>query len=414
MIDLFVKNLKYLILILSLLLISCNYNKDERLQPSKLNSKFTFDISKTFKQYVDYSQKLIAMARVDLNQNNKLENSIISQNQIISWNSPFILNIDARQCPGEKKGILLIHGLSDSPFTTRTMAEYFNDKCFIVYSILLTGHGTRPGDLLEVSYEDWVSQVEYGVNELAKEADKIYLGGYSTGGALAVNYILSNPKQKIAAFIGLVPALNLDFIAAFAPILKYFKDYLDIHQDQDVVKYESFTTNAASQIYLLSKEIQKKLDKDNSALKDTKIFAALTYEDTTINAEKTLQTIINNSNPDNRHIIVYHQNELPKNLINQKNIYPFNSTIETEKILNLAHVSLAHRAKNEWYGKNGQYRNCLHYDYEDQNYDLCQSSQDIYYGEVTDANLKKGIVARLSYNPFMDQLLEDLSNFLDI
>lgn len=119
---------------------------------------------------------MIKSARTDLNSAKK--------EQIISWNSPFILDIDDKKCIGKKKGILVIHGLSDSPFTSRDIANYFNQNCFTVYSILLTGHGTRPGDLLKISYKDWIKQVEYGVKELAKKVDKIYISGFSTGGAL--------------------------------------------------------------------------------------------------------------------------------------------------------------------------------------------------------------------------------------
>ncbi len=380
--------------------------QEERLQSSGVNSEFNFDTGKTFEEYVNYSQKIIRLGRVDLNSAN--------EDEIVSWNSPFILNPNDKNCfKNNKKGILLIHGLSDSPFTTRTMANYFSKNCFTVYSILLTGHGTRPGDLLKVSYKDWVKQVEYGVKELSKKADKIYLGGFSAGGALAVNYALSNPAKEIDGIIALSPAFNLDGIAALAPIAKYFKKYTSVYEDKNFVKYESFTINAAAQIYLLTKEIAKKLKESNVALQNTGMFVALTYEDHTINPEKTLNTIVSNTNPDKRHIILYHKYDLPEEIINQKNLYPIKSSIVENKIFDLAHISLPNDSKNIWYGKDGKYRSCLHY-YGDKDYALCQSSNDVYYGEITKDNLNRGLVVRLSYNPFIEQLFIDLGNFLEI
>lgn len=403
----FTKYSSLLVVVIFFIPLSSCTHKEERLKVSGVNSKFNFDTSKTFSEYISYSRKIIASGRVNLNSDNK--------DKIIAWNSPFTTRPNIRNCStNNKKGILLIHGLTDSPYITRTMAGHFSKNCFTVYSILLAGHGTRPGDLLDVSYKDWVKQVEYGVKELSKEADKIYLGGFSTGGALAVNYVLSNPLKKIAGIIALSPALNLDTIASLSPVVKYFKKYNSTYEDKDLVKYESFAMNAAAQIYLLTKRISKKLKNNNKPLKNTPIFAALTYEDKTINAEKTLDTLLNNTSSKKRHIVVYHQYDLPINMTNHKNLYQIQSTIKKDQILDLAHISLPNNSHDIWYGKNGQYRNCLHY-YDDrnknQNYNLCQSSDHIYYGEITKSNLNKGITARLSYNPFIEKLFADLEKF---
>ncbi len=175
--------------------------------------------------------------------------------------------------------------------------------------------------------------------------------------------------------------------------------------------------NAAAQIYLLTRKIKKKLKKNNNSLKNTKIFTALTYEDHTIDAKKSLDILLNNTNPDKRHLILYHQNNLPENLINKKNLYPIKSSMEEKKILNLSHVAISNNTQNIWYGKNGKYRNCLHYQKEknkNQNYDLCKSSNTINYGEVNKNNLEKGIMVRLTFNPFIDKLFSDLGNFLGI
>ncbi len=403
-----------LLLVISLfstLLFACaSQDKTHKFETSGVNSKFNFDTNKTFPQYIEYSRQIIESGRVDLNLDNK--------KQIIAWNSPFALYPDAKNCTNVKKrGILLIHGLLDSPFTTKAMANYFSNNCFTVYSLLLSGHGTRSGDLLDVSYKDWIKQVEYGVNELSKVSDDIYLGGISTGGALAVNYVLSNPSKKIEGIIGLSPALTLPWKARLAPFVKYFKKWNSQYSDDDIVKYESLAMNGASQIYLLTKEINKQLETNNNPLKNTKVFMALSYEDQTIDPKNTLNTILNNTDPNNRHIVLYHQNNLPQDISSKTNLFHIQSSSKKDRIFDLAHISISNDPQNVWYGKNGKYRDCLsYYNHKDKNknYSLCKSSDDINRGEITKNNLSKGVMARLSYNPFIANLLSSLGSFLEI
>src|SRR5262249_26865700 len=84
------------------------------------------------------------------------------------------------------RGVLLIHGLTDSPFLVRDIAESLRRQCLLVRAILLPGHGTVPGDLLEVRYEDWVEAARYGLESFRGQVTDLYLGGFSTGGTLAI------------------------------------------------------------------------------------------------------------------------------------------------------------------------------------------------------------------------------------
>lgn len=398
---------KIIFLLISLLFITTSFAAtEERLKPSNVNTKFDFDVTKTFEEYINYSRDIIKSGRVDLNEANK--------KQIIDWNSPFIIRPNMDNCPGgTKKGILLTHGLTDSPYMMRTSANYFSKKCFTVYSILLAGNGTRPGDLLEVSYEDWKKQINYGVEKLSEIVDDIYLGGFSVGGALSVNYVLSNPKKKIAGIFLLAPALNLPFEASFAQFVKSFKKYIKVFEDKNLVKYESFAMNGVAQAYALTQEIKRRLESNNQALKNTKVFAAVSFDEQTLDINKTFDSIIKATDANNRYIIVYHQNTLPEDVSNQKGVYPVSSYIEKDKILGLSHVSLTNTSQDVWYGAKGQYRSCLYY-YNTDNYDVCKKSHNVYEGVITKDNLEKGILVRLAYNPFIDNLFKDLDKFFEL
>ena len=176
--------------------------------------------------------------------------------------------------PGTKntKGvILLLHGLSDSPYHMRALGRIFKEEGLYVLGLRLPGHGTLPSGLLNVTWQHWVKATVWGARQLQKIANErnnvpFYMGGFSTGGALALNYAfkamnnnkLLNP-EKLFLFS---PAIGVDKMARFAswhkPLswMNYFNKYswLDILPEYDPAKYNSFTKNAGRQIYLLTLE----------------------------------------------------------------------------------------------------------------------------------------------------------------
>ncbi len=83
-------------------------------------------------------------------------------------------------------GVLLLHGWTSPPDELLPLAEYLNSFGYTVSLPLLLGHGTRPEDLEHVKWKDWLSQSEEAVRELKKYADRIFVGGISMGGNLAL------------------------------------------------------------------------------------------------------------------------------------------------------------------------------------------------------------------------------------
>jgi carboxylesterase len=100
--------------------------------------------------------------------------------QTISTAEPFFL-------PGNKTGILLIHGFTGTPKEMRWMGEYLNRELGATcLGIRLTGHATRPKDMVRSRWTDWTASVEDGYNLLRGATDHIYLAGLSMGGALSL------------------------------------------------------------------------------------------------------------------------------------------------------------------------------------------------------------------------------------
>ncbi len=101
----------------------------------------------------------------------------------LALNTPY--NRSYELTPETVRGaVLLFHGLSDSPYSMRAIAEVFRDQGFYVLALRLPGHGTVPSGLLHVRWQDWYAAVELAARYAAQRAGpdrSFYAGGYSTG-----------------------------------------------------------------------------------------------------------------------------------------------------------------------------------------------------------------------------------------
>lgn len=69
----------------------------------------------------------------------------------------------------------MIHGLGDSPWTFTDLGKTLADQGYLVRTMLLPGHGTRPADMIGVTSEDWTKVVNEQVALLKKQYPKIWL-----------------------------------------------------------------------------------------------------------------------------------------------------------------------------------------------------------------------------------------------
>jgi len=97
-----------------------------------------------------------------------------------------------------KVGILLLHGWTCSADEFLPLAKYLNSFGYTVYAPLLRGHGTKPEDLLGVKWEDWVYDAKIALDELKKHCSKIFLGGISMGGNIAM---LISEDESVAGIV---------------------------------------------------------------------------------------------------------------------------------------------------------------------------------------------------------------------
>ncbi|HSD69295.1 MAG TPA: alpha/beta fold hydrolase [Woeseiaceae bacterium] len=178
--------------------------------------------------------------------------------------------------PAEPKGsVLLVHGLSDSPYSFRALAETFFEQGYHVIVLRLPGHGTIPAGLLDVDWHDWYAAVSIAAKHAAMRAGpgKPFLaGGHSTGAALLTLYsvrTLDDPAlPRPERLFLLSPAIGISDLAVLTNVISALSflpmfeksDWVGVLPEYDPYKYNSFPVNAGNQIYRVTQELQRELE----------------------------------------------------------------------------------------------------------------------------------------------------------
>lgn len=182
------------------------------------------------------------------------------------WNRSFELR--EAKAPA---GVLLLHGLSDSPYSMRSLAERLHAEGFHVLGLRIPGHGLAPVALTTTRWEDMAAAVKLAMRHLDEtmRGKPLYLVGYSNGGALAVHYSLAALKDeslpRAARLVLLSPEIGITRLAGLAVWQERLGHLLGLEKlrwnsilpEYDPYKYASFAINAGKQAYELTLEIQR-------------------------------------------------------------------------------------------------------------------------------------------------------------
>jgi pimeloyl-ACP methyl ester carboxylesterase len=108
-----------------------------------------------------------------------------------NWNRSYELEVS-----DPVGGVLLLHGMSDSPYSLRAFAESFRRRGLWVVGLRLPGHGTAPSGLTRVRWEDMAAAVRLGMEHLEARVGEapLHVVGYSTGAPLALDWLLEQPS----------------------------------------------------------------------------------------------------------------------------------------------------------------------------------------------------------------------------
>lgn len=186
------------------------------------------------------------------------------------WNRSYIL--EPKNPP--IGAVVLLHGLTDSPYSLRHIAKRYVAHGYVAIAIRLPAHGTVPAALTDVKWEDWLAATRLAVREARRRigpSHPIHLVGFSNGGALALKYALDALENKqltkpdkiilISPMIGITRFARFAGFAALPAILPPFAKaaWLSILPEFNPFKYNSFPVNGARQSHRLTEVLQQQI-----------------------------------------------------------------------------------------------------------------------------------------------------------
>ncbi|MGE7139228.1 alpha/beta hydrolase [Luteibacter sp. NPDC031894] len=96
---------------------------------------------------------------------------------------------------GDRRGVLLIHGLTGTPTEMRMLGKGLNRAGFTVHGMQLAGHCGDAEDLLATDWRDWYASVERAADALRAKVDHLFVGGLSMGALLALKLAAERPDD---------------------------------------------------------------------------------------------------------------------------------------------------------------------------------------------------------------------------
>lgn len=307
--------------------------------------KHEFSIEKSsdidsFSEYLSLEEKLFE----ELQQKIYLKQLEKKQYQLVRYDSGSLADPTAHdfnwnrsfELPHDKPiaGALLLHGLSDSPYSLRTVAKTLHKQGFYVLGLRMPGHGTIPSGLVHSSWQDMAAAVKLAARHLNQRLgsdQEMHIIGYSMGAAQAVNYALDSLQDKslpgAESLVLISPAIGVSSVAALAvwqsrlsniPGLEKLA-WNSIGPEYDPYKYNSFAVNAGDLMYRLTLTISDKLgqleeQQRKNEFPRTQVF--LSAVDATVSTSAVIRHLLDRVDNDGNELIVFDINR-------NDNVIPF-------------------------------------------------------------------------------------------
>jgi alpha-beta hydrolase superfamily lysophospholipase len=233
------------------------------------------------------------------------------------WNRSFELKVDK-----PRGAVLLIHGMSDSPYSLRTLGKALNQRGFWVIGMRMPGHGTAPSGLRHVSRYDMAAAVRIGMTHLDKKVNgkPVHIIGYSTGAPLALEFALDALDGKSAPVPGslilISPAIGIHRAAGLASFKDWLSNipglddmaYTQIQPEFDPYKYNSFATNAADVVHGLTRSVASRIEQRASANPDVVLPPVLVFKstvDATVTTDAVVDNLLEHLKPDRHELVLF-------------------------------------------------------------------------------------------------------------
>lgn len=345
----------------------------------------------TFAEYLNNTEEKIRRTRYFVSNDVEAE---------VKANMPFELL--PKKMSNPRKGVLLVHGLGDSPYSYVDVSQRLAEHGFLVRTILLDGHGTRPGDMINADHEKWAADVAKHVELLKKDVDEVYLGGFSTGGNLVYSY--AQKDESIKGLMLFAPAfITNDWRAPLAPYVAMIRDWLpgaSPEQERVYTRYMNTAINGYGEYYKTSSIAQDWLEKKRYT---RPVFMVLSEHDSVLDVEEIREMFMERfSNSTNK--LVWYGYDKTANKGKVRTIYSRNPEL---RISNMSHMGIMFSPDNPFYGQHVPAKICRNGQLKQGAKAFCEGGGEVWFGaHRTDEPGE--VVARLTYNPQFDVMMKDL------
>ena len=313
----------------------------------------------------------------------------------IEWNAPQ----EWRPQTPVTRGILLVHGLGDSPWSFNDVGASLAAQGFLVRTVLLPGHGSKPADMLDVTLKQWQRVVREQTQILEKEVPTVYLGGFSTGANLVLDYAYEHPE--IAGLVLFSPAFKPENTYAWlTQYIGWFRPWLAKPDDgvrpmQTPVRYLNVPTNGFAQFYRSALLAQKHII---YAAYDKPVFVAITEHDSVLDTGYVLDTFnARFTSPASR--LVWYGNA-PAAPLTSPRVLVRNDFLPEYRIAQFSHMGLMFSPADPLYGVDGSQRICWN-GQQAADMQRCLSGEPVWYSDWGHREPGKTF-ARLTFNPYFE------------
>jgi alpha-beta hydrolase superfamily lysophospholipase len=221
-----------------------------------------------------------------------------------------------------RAGVVLIHGMSDSPYSLRSIGDRLNADGAWVTSLRVPGHGTAPVGLVNVNWQDMEAAVKLAVKHVREKIGEkpLFIIGYSNGGALALQYTLNTLQDgtlpKVQRLVLISPEIAVTKLAMFAVWQERLGHLLGLEKlawnsilpEYDSFKYNSFALNAGKQaheITLHNQELITQLDRSGDLKRLPPILAFQSVVDATVITEALVDNLFNRLKSSKHELVMF-------------------------------------------------------------------------------------------------------------
>ncbi len=237
-----------------------------------------------------------------------------------NWNASFEL-----ATPQPRGGVLLLHGMSDAPYSLRGLGEALHARGYRVVGLRLPGHGTAPSGLKTATWQDMAAAVSLAARHLGEVLGEkpFHIVGYSTGASLAIDYALAvsegAPGPEAASLVLVSPAVGISPAAAGASWLRALSKlpglerlaWTQILPEFDPFKYNSFAVNAGDQVHRLTRTLAAEIEarSQEGPIRDfPRTLVLLSTVDATVSADAVIDNLLEHLAPREHELVLFDVN----------------------------------------------------------------------------------------------------------